>query len=289
MVFSIAGFMLIFQALSNASHQTSDKIQVVASTNVWGDITQQVGGDKVQVTSILSDPAADPHLFEADAATASKIADAQLIVSNGLGYDEFMDKLVNAAGSSAANQLVVADVLKTDKDANPHLWYDLPRMPEVAAAIANELTEIDPANSDYYQQNAKRFAEEMQPSLALLDKIKREHAGENVAYTERVAGYLIEDADLVDKTPKDFAAAVESGIEPSPQQVQAFEDLLKLGIVQVVFYNNQAVNDVTEQIQAAARAAQISIIGVSETIPPGKNFQTWQLDQLNALLEALGN
>lgn len=262
------------------SKSTSTKPQIVASTNVWGDITSQIGGNHIEVTSILSDPEADPHLFESDAQTASQIAAADLVITNGVGYDEFMDKLLAASPKDAT--LSMADVLQAKAAANPHLWYDLPRIPEVAIAIQNQLIKLDPAHAEIYQGNAKQFIAELQP---LINKLTPHNQG--VAYTERVAGYLIEDLGLTDKTPQGFSQAVESGSEPSPQQVQEFERVLKSGQVKVLLYNNQAVNQMTEQLQATAKAAGVTVVGVSETIPKGKNFQTWQLAQLNAILKAL--
>lgn len=268
-----------YQAAQIGSPATA--IKVVASTNVWGDIASQVGGRHVQVTSVLSDPEADPHLFESDAKTASQVAEAQLVITNGLGYDEFMDKLLGASGKEQ-NVLTVADILKSNSDANPHLWYDLPHIPEVATAIQDELIRLDPEHTADYQRNTKQFINDLQPTISKLTQ-----RNQPVAYTERVAGYLIEDLGLVDKTPTGFSQSVESGSEPSPQQIQEFEAVLKSGDIKILLYNNQAVNDVTEQLQKTAQAAGVTVVGVSETIPKGKNFQTWQLDQLSAILKAL--
>lgn len=261
---------------------TSSKIQIVASTNVWGDIAVQIGGNNVEVTSIMNDPATDPHLFESDAKTASMIAKAQLVIVNGLGYDEFMNKLLDVAPDQSRTILTVSDILKANKDANPHLWYDLPRVKEVAVAIQNELTKIDPLHAAEYTANTRQFIAELQPAIT---KLTPHSAG--VAYTERVAGYLIEDLGLTNKTPLGFSESVENGTEPSPQQVAEFQKVLKSGQVKMLVYNNQTTNDVTEQIKKTALDAGVTVVGVSETLPKGKNFQTWQLQQLNAILEAL--
>ena len=275
----ISGFWL---ARNYQAPQQINKVQIVASTNVWGDIAAQVGGDNVQVTSILSDPEADPHLFESDAKTASQIDSAQLVIVNGLGYDEFMDKLLSASPNSTRTALSVAEVLGSSEDANPHLWYDLLRIREVAVAIRDDLIKIDPENTNQYKANTQTFIADMQK---VTNKLTKQSGG--VAYTERVAGYLIEDLGLTDKTPSGFSQSVENGSEPTPQQLREFEDVLKTGQVKVLLYNNQAVNDVTDQLQKAAEASGVTVVGVSETIPEGKNFQTWQLDQLNAILKAL--
>ncbi len=269
------------QSFQAAQKSQSGKIQVVASTNVWGDIASQIGGDQVEVTSILSDPSADPHLFESDAKTASQIDSAQLVIKNGLGYDEFMDKLLTSR-SDEKPVLTVSDALEVDSNANPHLWYDLPRIPEVAKAIQGQLINVDPSHADVYRRNTAKFIAEMQPVIA---QVKPRSGG--VAYTERVVEYLLGDLGLEDKTPQGFSQSVENGTEPTPQQLQEFEEVLKSGSVKVLIYNNQATNDVTDQLATSAKAVGVTVVGVSETIPKGKNFQTWQLDQLNAILKAL--
>lgn len=269
------------QSYQAAQQNQTGKISIVASTNVWGDIASQVGGDQVEVTSILSDPSADPHLFESDAKTASQVNSAQIVIKNGLGYDEFIDKLL-AGRSDEEPVLTVSDVLNVDADANPHLWYDLPQIPKVAEAIRDQLIQIDPSHADEYRRNTATFIAEMQP---VVTQITPRSGG--VAYTERVAEYLLNDLGLEDKTPQGFSQSVENGTEPTPQQLLEFEDILKSGSVKVLVYNNQATNDVTEQLEKTAKTAGVTVVGVSETIPKGKNFQTWQLDQLSAILKAL--
>lgn len=286
-VFGIAGIIAIVMAVQNQKTTSTNKVDIVAGTNVWGNIAEQVGGEHVNVTSVLSDPEADPHLFESDAKTASTIAGAELVIVNGLGYDEFMDKLLDASTATDRSVLNVSQVLKAGEDANPHLWYDLPRIKEVAVAIQDELITIDPAHKTAYEANTKTFVEALTPLTQKLEQINAQYAGKGVAYTERVAGYMVEDAGLVDKTPADFAAAVENGTDPTPAQVQSFEDALRSGTIKALIYNNQAVNDMTKQVQATAEAAGVGVVGVSETVPAGKTFQAWQLDQLNALLVAL--
>lgn len=274
--------LLSYQSAQNTSVKSA-KIQIVASTNVWGDIASQVGGDHVQVTSILSDPSADPHLFEADAKTASQIASAQIVVTNGLGYDEFMNKLLDVAPDSSRTILTVSTIMNAKSDANPHLWYDLLRVPEVAVALQDKLVDIDPIHAADYRRNTEAFTASLNSALS---EYQKPHTG-GVTYTERVPEYMLQSLQLSNLTPKSFAESVENGVEPSPQQVQEFEKVLKSGQVKVLIYNNQTTNDVTEQIKKTAQDAGVKVVGVSETLTKGKNFQTWQLGQLNAILEAL--
>jgi len=270
------------QSYRNAQQQTTNgKITVVASTNVWGDIASQIGGEHINVTSILNDPSADPHTFETDARTISKVSSARYVITNGLGYDGFIDRLTNFSPTSHKD-LIVSEIYAYYWGSNPHVWYSLPRIPEVAAAIRDDLIDLDPAHADDYRRNEQKFVAEMQPVISRLTKIS---AG--AAYTERLPEYLMNDLGLGNKTPKGFAESVENGNEPSPQQLQEFQNILKSGPVKVLLYNNQTTNDVTEQLKKTAEQAGVKVVGLSETLPKGKNFQTWQMDQINAILEAL--
>ena len=156
---------------------------MVASTNVWGDIVKQVGGEHVKVTSILSDPNTDPHEFEANAQTAAALSKAAFVVENGLGYDDFMDKLLAASPNPKRVLLNAAEVMKiSGKDANPHIWYDIAAVPEVANAIADQLGRLDPADAATFTANAKTFDDSLTP----IDTGDRRHQD----HPRRCAGRL---------------------------------------------------------------------------------------------------
>jgi zinc/manganese transport system substrate-binding protein len=264
-------------------------LQVVASTNVYGDIAQQLGGGRVHVRSILSDPNADPHLFEPGTKNGLAIAQAKLVIQNGLGYDAFMDKLETAAPSSARTTLVIADLLGVHgKDANPHLWYDVPRLPAIAAGIERALVRADPKGKQHYVAALARFDRSLGPLQATVAAIRRAHAGAPVAYTEPVPGYLTAAAGLRNLAPTGFTRAIEDGSEPSAAAVAAMTALVRDRRVRVLLYNSQAVSPITSRIRAAARAAGVPVVPVTETLPPGLSFQAWQTKQAKALQAALG-
>src|ERR1700720_4869851 len=215
-------------------------ISVVASTNVWGDITKQIGGDHVNVTSILSDPNADPHQYEADAKTGAAISKAQLVVENGLGYDDFMEKLLAASPNANRTVLNAADVMKiSGSDANPHIWYDIAKIPDVASAIADQLGKLDPADAAAFTANAKTFTDGLAPVTAGIDNIKAKYPGAPVGYTERVPGYLVDAAGLKLVTPASFAKSIEDGNDPSVADNSAMDAALKGKTIRVLLYNGQ--------------------------------------------------
>lgn len=264
-------------------------LQVVASTNVYGDIARQIGGADVQVTSILSDPNEDPHLFEAGTANGLAVAHAGAVIANGLGYDAFVDKLEEATSTSGRIEVSIADALGVHgSDANPHLWYDVPALGRIAAAIAGALARADPRNEAVYSERRGRFVESLAPLRRAVAAIRATYAGNAVASTEPVPDYLVAAAGLRELAPPAFTRAIENGTEPTPGAFSAMLELVRERRVRVVLYNKQAVSPVTARVRSAAQAAGIPVIGVTETLPAGKTFQSWQLGQVRELAAALG-
>ena len=263
-------------------------VPVVAAENFWGNIASQVGGTHVAVTSLITNPNADPHLFETDAADAARLARAQVVIENGANYDTWMRSLLSA-DSGRRTVVTAANVLGVGgSDPNPHLWYDIPKVPKFAAAIAAALSRADPKDRAVFAANLARFDASMAPLNATLATVRARFAGTPVAYTERVPGYLLAAANLKVKTPGGFARAVEDGNDPSPADTLAMQQLLTGHKISALLYNVQTVTPVTSSVRALAKKSGIPVVGVSETMPMGaKTYQRWQENQLTALLRAL--
>jgi zinc/manganese transport system substrate-binding protein len=263
-------------------------LAVVAAENAYGDIAQQIGGAHVHVTSILSDPTADPHLFEPGSSNGLAVATAAVVIQNGVGYDAFMTRLEDAAPNAKRSVLTIADVLGVrGRDANPHLWYDVPALGRIARAIATALERADPAHSSAYRAGLARFDASLTPLRREVARIRASFGGSTVAYTEPVPGYLIEAAGLKNLAQSSFTHAIEEGTEPSPQAVAAMNELMTRHQVKVLLYNTQAVSPITSRVLAAAAQAHIAVVGVTETLPPHRSFQQWQLAQARQLSAAL--
>jgi zinc/manganese transport system substrate-binding protein len=274
---------------SSTAAGTPGSVRVVAAENFWGDIAAQIGGRYTTVTSIISNPNTDPHLYTSNAANAAAVAQAQVVIENGVGYDTFMSQLLGASGAHPVVVSAQQVMGVTGANANPHLWYDIPRVPAMAAAIEQAITRADPAHKAAFQANLARFEKSLAPLQALIAKIKAKYTGVPVAYTERVAGYLLADAGLNVVSPPGFAAAIENGNEPAPADVQAMDALLTGRKVRVLLYNVQTVSATTQQVRALAQQYGIPVVGVSETMPPSQgSYQAWQLHQAQAILRALG-
>jgi zinc/manganese transport system substrate-binding protein len=185
--------------------------------------------------------------------------------------------------------VTIADVLGVrGADANPHLWYDVPRLPRIAGAIATALADVDPAHANAYRRNRARFVASLAAVDTAVRRIRAAHAGAAVAYTEPVPGYLLAAAGLVNRAPSGFTRAIEDGSEPSPQDVRAMYELVRRHAVRVLLYNAQAVSPITSIVRHVAEDAHVAVVGVTETLPPHMTFQQWQLAQARALAAALG-
>jgi zinc/manganese transport system substrate-binding protein len=270
------------------SGAANGKLDVVAAENVYGDIASQIGGPHVSVTSILTNPDADPHLFEPGTSTGLAVAEAKVVIQNGLGYDAFMTRLEDAGPSKRRSVVTIAAALGIHgKDANPHLWYDVPLLDEIAAQITNAFAHRDPRHTAAYLASKRRFERSLAPLRQEVAAIRSHFRGAPVAYTEPVPGYLVSAAGLDNLAPNSFTRPIEEGTEPSPSAVAAMDTLISQHRIRVLLYNSQAVSPITAQLRDDARRAGIPVVAVTETLPPHLTFQRWQLNQARALAAAL--
>lgn len=273
---------------ASATRETARAISVVAAENVYGNIAAQIGGSRISVTSILSNPNADPHLYEPGTRNGLAVSRARLVIQNGLGYDAFMTRLESASPSASRLVVTIADAVGIrGREANPHLWYDVPRLARIAGTIAAGLERVDPAGRSVYRSGLRRFLASCGPLRAEVRSLRARFGGAAVAYTEPVPGYLLAAAGLRNLAPSSFTRAIEDGSEPSPIAVSEMSALVTGQKVKVLLYNSQAVSPITARIRAAAVAHRVPVVGVSETLPPDLSFQQWQLRQARALAAAL--
>ncbi|WP_222264838.1 metal ABC transporter solute-binding protein, Zn/Mn family [Modestobacter marinus] len=266
-----------------------DGVRAVASTDVYGDVVAAIGGDRVEVTSVLDDPSADPHSFEANTRTQLAVSRADLVVANGGGYDDFMQTLVAADGSGAV-VLDAVEVSGLDAEAegfNEHVWYDLAAMDALAEEVVTALGEIDPAGAGDYEANGAQFRAGLQELIAAGEQARATTQGAGVAVTEPVPGHLLDALGAEDLTPAEFAEAVEEGGDVSPAVLQETLDLIGSGQVRALVYNDQTSGPETERLLEAARAAGVDVVPVTETLPEGQDYLSWMRGNLDAVVAAL--
>jgi zinc/manganese transport system substrate-binding protein len=281
-------------ASSSAAPAGADTaVRVVASTDVWGDVVAAVGGTKVQVTSVITDPAADPHSYEANPRTQLAISRARLVVENGGGYDDFMSRLLSAAGSKATvvNAVDVsgkaAEAKAAGADLNEHVWYDFGSVGKVTDRIESALRAADPKDAATFTSNAATFHAGLTALMTREQADKARTAGAGVAITEPVPLYLLQALGAVNKTPPAFSHAVEEGDDVSPAVLHQTTGLFTDGEVKALVYNEQTGDAQTTAVRAAAEAAHVAVVPVTETLPQGDTYLSWMSDNLDAISKAL--
>lgn len=263
-------------------------LAVVGTENSYADLLVQIGGARVQATSFINDPNADPHEFESSPQDAALVADARLVIVNGLGYDDFMQRLLGASTKPDRVVINVQELLALPDSVNVHVWYDPGTMPRVAAAATDALSRLDPANAPWFAAREQAYLSSLKPISDKIGEMKARYAGTPIAFTENVAGYMTDQIGLVVKTPVGFMKAVEEGTDPAPSDVAAERDLLTGKLVKVLVYNSQVTSPTTQAIHDLAQQQGIPIVGVAETIPPGfPTYEAWQLAQLADIEHAL--
>jgi zinc/manganese transport system substrate-binding protein len=275
------------QDQASSDHQQG-ATTVVASTDVWGSVASAVSGDHATVKSIVTSAVADPHSFEASPADAAAIADASLVVYNGGGYDHWVDDVL--ASHSGVRTVNAYSLLPSTlpQPANEHVFYDLETVKAVAAKIADDLAQSDGAHADDYKANASKFADQADTIAASERAIGQAHPGASVVATEPVAHYVLVNAGINDKTPEGFTSAIEEDTDPSPADLAATLDLINTHQVSALLFNPQTQTEVTKQLQEAAQRASIPVVTVTETLPQGTDYLTWQrqtVDQLASQLD----
>lgn len=276
---AVGAAALLTVAVAGCSQDRQDtvngSVNVVASTDVWGSVASAVVGDHAMVTSIVTGTAADPHSFEASPADAAEVSDASLVVFNGGGYDHWVDEVLST-NPDVPRVDGYSLLAPSQQPANEHVFYDLGTVKEVANSIAEKLGQSDSAHAADYAANAAKFGGALDTIAAAQRAIGQAHPGASVVSTEPVAYYALRNAGIIDKTPETFADAAEEGDDPSPADVAAVLDLINSRQVSAIVVNTQTETAATKQISDAARQASLPVIPVTETLPEGLDYVSWQ-------------
>lgn len=286
--FSTACVTMMAAALFSSSAQAGP-ISVVAAESTYGVIAEAIGGQFVTVDSIIKNPDVDPHMFEADPQVARHVAEAQVVVMNGIGYDEWMAKLL-AANPSQHRQVVVAAKeapFCVAADKNPHIFYD----PRVGLSVAGRLSAlfsaVDPQHAAQYANNLKEFSDSMLQVYAEAQRVMIAHPSLKVTATEPVVGYMIRLLGYGNLNAH-FQLDVMNESEPSPKEVAEYEDSLRLHKAALLFYNEQVTDPLTDRMQQIAKKSGVPVVGVDEFVPPKTSYVQWLIETLKKVDTALG-
>ena len=317
---AVAALALTGCAATPAADDSDGTLSVVASTNVYGSIAEAIGGDLVNVTSIITSAAQDPHSFEASAQDQLALSKADLVIENGGGYDPFIDTLLSAGSNDApvVNASEASGLLEGDDHAhddastgsateeateeehseddghdhiegfNEHVWYSFHGVEHVAEEIAHRLSEIDADNAATYEKNYEAFAAQIEELEAGAEALHSSTEGLGVAITEPVPLYLLEAAGFTNQTPAAFSEAIEEGTDVAPAVLQETLALFADDSVSLLAYNSQTASSETEQVRAAAEQNDVSVVEFTETMPDGADYVSWMTDNLEAISAAIG-
>ncbi|HEY4888543.1 MAG TPA: zinc ABC transporter substrate-binding protein [Candidatus Dormibacteraeota bacterium] len=267
----------------------SGSIVVIAAENFWGSIATQLGGSKVNVQSVVTDPNADPHEYETSTNDARAFADADLVILNGAGYDDWGRRLLDANPSAHRQVLDVAQLLGRKAGDNPHFWYEPGYIVKVADALTAHFRSIDTVDSSYFDQRRGDFGVALKPYEDKIASIKQRFGGTAIGSTESVFVYMANALGLNLITPAAFMDAVSQGNDPPVSSVAAFHDQIAANEIKVLVYNLQTATSVTTNLVQLAASRHIPSVGVSETGPGSSTFEDWQLSQLDRLESSLAS
>jgi zinc/manganese transport system substrate-binding protein len=274
---------------SSGDARSAGGVQVVAAENVWGSIAAQLGGDRVHVTSVITNPGTDPHDYEPTAADARAVAGARIAIINGVGYDAWATKLADANPSPTRTTLTVGDLVGAKVGDNPHRWYNPGNVRAVLDQITADYTKADPADAAFFDtQHSTVLTQNLKSYFDLIDQIKAGYTGTPVGASESIFAMLSPALGLNLLTPPGFLTAISEGGDPTAADKATIDTQIKTRQIKVYVYNSQnATPDVQAQVNAA-KAAGIPVTTITETLTPaGASFQDWQVTQLTALKQAL--
>jgi zinc/manganese transport system substrate-binding protein len=265
------------------------KLNVVAAEDFWGSIAAGVGGDRVVVTDIITNPAADPHDYEPTADDGRALAGSQVSIVNGTGYDEWASKLLAANEDGSRVEVDVGDVLGLESGDNPHQWYSPESVEAVIAAIVKAYAQADPGHDSYYEAQAKKFeTKDLARYHSLVAQIKTEFGGRRVGASESIFEPLAPALGLDLITPAGFMDGIAEGTEPSPSEKATADHQLVDRAIGLWVYNSQNATPDVKRLNEAAQANGIPTATVTETpTPEGASFEEWMVRELEGIQKAL--
>jgi zinc/manganese transport system substrate-binding protein len=286
----LALLISIFASACNAStssNTSSQTINVVAAESFYGDIVKQLGGNRVSVTSILSNPNADPHEYQPNFQDTKALKNADLVIKNGDGYDSWIDHLLSAQPNMHRTVLTAADIADHKLPDNEHVWYGIDNVQTIAKAIATTLKKLDNADASTFDNHLTTFLNSLRTLQQKITDLKAKYSGTPVGLTENIYLYQTQPIGLNVLTPLDFVKAIAESNDPPADTVATANDQVAKKQIKILIYNEQTTSAITLNLQNEAKRLHIPIVPVTETMPPGKTYQTWMMGQLNTLQQAL--
>lgn len=276
----VGTIMFLTSACSNNSKEdSSDKVSIVTTTNVYADIAKNIVGKYGTASAIIKNSATDPHDFEPTTADAKSLTKANIIVANGLGYDSWMNKLASSVNKKPV--LVGEDLMNLKKGDNPHIWYDLDMPTKYVNYLVKRLSKLDSKHKAYFEANGKKY-------LAKINQVKqlaKKADGKNkkpVFVSEPVFDYALEEAGYK-VGDKDFEKAVENNTDPSPKTINQMTNDIKDKKIAFFVNNTQSSSSTVSTFVKLAKKNKIPVLNVRETIPNHMTYLNWMRENYQNL------
>ncbi|HCM95263.1 MAG TPA: metal ABC transporter substrate-binding protein [Glutamicibacter sp.] len=301
--------------------QSDAALSVVATTNVYGQIARAIGGESVAVSEIITSTAQDPHSYEPTARDKLSISEADVVLANGGGYDQFMDSLVSSLPKKALGQITLMHAVDSSPVAeqaedehegesaeehaqhadeeqaedeheghahagyNEHIWYDLDSVEALAGELAESFSKLDAANAEQYKQNAATFTEGLAKLEGQLQAAKLD--GKSFMMTEPVPFHLLQDAGMDNLTPEGLSEAIEEGEGVAPLTLKTAKDKLAAGEADILAYNVQTEGSETQQLKKSAEQGEVPVVDFTETIQDDSSYLEWMESNISDLDSAI--
>ena len=272
--------VLLIQSSKSELNPVVGKIQIVAAENFWGSLVSQIGGNQVDVVSLVSDPNADPHEYEVNASVARLFAKANYVIINGAGYDSWAQSMISSSGTGSL-VLNVAQFLGKKNGDNPHFWYNPDYVNQIIEQMKNNLIKLKPNQRSYFSSNYQKLQNKLKVYQDNLALIKKQFQGVKVASTEDIFYYMASASGLDLISPPEFMQAVANGNDPSASSIVTFQNQLKNHQVKLLIFNSQTINPITDSMKQLASENNIPTVAITETIqPPNQPFQDWMNQEI---------
>jgi zinc/manganese transport system substrate-binding protein len=289
----IGALAMLVAAMSSAAAQDKPaaKLDVVASFSILGDFVRNVGGDRVDVTTLVG-PNGDAHVYTPTPADAKKIADAKLVVVNGLGFEGWLPRLVKSSGGKATVIVATAGIAerKLDSREDPHAWQSVANARIYVGNIRDALVAADPAGAESYKTNAETYLAKLTALdgevRAAVATIPDQHR--RVISTHDAFGYFAAAYGIAFIAPQ----GVSTDSEPSAKDIAVIITQLKLSKIPAVFLENVADPRLMRRI-AAETGAKIGGTLYSDSLTAENGDAPTYIDMvrhnIKALKSALGD
>lgn len=271
-------FVLTLTACTQSKKQAAHQITITTSTNVYANIAQNIVGKYGHAQAIITKSNVDPHDFEATSADAKKLAQSQIIVANGLGYDDWMNKL---ASSVNKKPVVVSQLMNLSTGSNPHLWYNLTMPRKYVDCLVKKLSKLEPKHAAYFKENGQKYL----AKVAAIQKLAQQVNGQKqkpVYVSEPVFDYALKEAGFKIGNV-DFEKAIQNGTDPSPKTINEMTSAIKRRKISFFVNNVQASSSTVNNFIKLAKKNQIPVLNVRETIPNNLSYIKWMTDNYQNL------